>query len=281
MYSIDDLFEQNKELTVLPEIVTELNRLLDDPKSTIDAFANLIELDPALTAKLLAIANSPLYKFAYPVESINIAVSVIGLKQLRDLVLTTCVVNKFNQIPNEVFDLYEFWRHSVSVGFLAKEISMRVKQVDPDQMFVCGILHDIGKLVMAVNAPEKVLQVRKQVATSIAPREQIELAVFGFGHAKVSAELVKRWNLPDSFYTPIAGHHRHVLEDDYRHQSAILYLSDQLAHEYEGHIHKMDNLNYTIFDYLGLEQTIALKLGEYLENNLDSILNIFSVKKAA
>ena len=164
--NIELLINEITKLISLPDIYYRLEALIERPDSTLEDFSRLLSTDPDLCARLLSLANSAFYCFPSSIESIDKAVQIIGIRQIRELVLATSIAQAFNQIPPGTVNMREFWEHSVAVGVLAKCIGQHRRLPQPERYYVSGLLHDIGRLVFYVKLPglmHDLLQQREQL----------------------------------------------------------------------------------------------------------------------
>lgn len=199
--NIAELVKQAESVFVLPESVTRLKSCIDDETSSIDDVAEIITFDPTLTSQLLKIANSALYNFTSPIETVTKAVQVIGTRATYDLALSYGVTHTFKAVDSEIIDLDRFWEQSVSCALLAKHIAQKKRLRESERFFVSGLLHNIGELAMVKVSPETARRCMNtdKDTSSIYLQKQ----VLGFTYCDFSAELIKFWGLPSSIYRPI------------------------------------------------------------------------------
>lgn len=231
--SAEELISAMGQLPSLPEIVHRLNRSLQDPRSNFNDFANIIAEDSALSAHLLKVANSALYQFPEKIDTISRAVTLIGTKQLRELVIASSVTHLFNGLPNDLVDMEQFWRHSIGCGIAAKVIAGYCRLGNTERYYLLGLLHDIGRLVLYGGYSALAIEAFRIGAEESLPLYQAEARVLGFDHSAISAALLKSWKLPVSMRDPVAHHHdpsqaRYHMEDAY-----IVHLADAIAHAME------------------------------------------------
>ncbi len=143
------------EIASPPGVFFKLKEILDDPDGTFDDISQIISYDPPLAARLLKIVNSPMYNMSSQVETISHALGIIGSHQLSDLALVTKVFSRFDNIEQNFFDIKEFWRHSLGCGFAAQLLAEHIKHENPARLYLAGMLHDIGQLVMFKEEPEQ------------------------------------------------------------------------------------------------------------------------------
>ncbi|MCM8535796.1 MAG: HDOD domain-containing protein [Lentisphaeraceae bacterium] len=194
----EDLIEKCPDLASLPDVYHKLNEAINSPSCTTGIISRIVSHDPSLTLKILKIVNSAFYGFPHEIEDIPQAIVIIGLQQLNDLVLAHSIINLFENKKTAPFSLEEFWKFSIASGLEAKILSSYSKQKSNDRIFVGGLLHNIGKLLMATAEPdlyEVCCQVSRDHNLSCF---DAETKVFGFSHMDVNRVLMKSWNIPQS-----------------------------------------------------------------------------------
>lgn len=193
-----DLVLTLRDLPSPPEAYYALNRLLDQPRWDAREAASIIEREPALTARVLRVANSPYYCLTRRVADVGQALMSIGSRELRNLVLVTTVLKTFSQIPSQVLSHRQFWLRAMRVGINARLLAahgpLRPQQ---GELFIAGLLHDIGSLLICLKLPEQARQAllfRPEGPAGTA--FSIEREVLGSEEAAVGRELLRQWRLP-------------------------------------------------------------------------------------
>lgn len=222
-----ELAQASSELFSLPDIYLKLFRMINDESSTADQMAELISLDAGLSARLLKIANSPLYNFPAQIETISRAITLIGSNELTNLVLATSVASSFADIDPNLIDMDSFWRHNVDTGLVARHLGKKANVREVERLFILGLLHNVGKLVVLTGAPEAVSQVLEVVVES-TPWAQ-EQAVLGFTFAECGAELLKLWQLPDALVDAVRAQHEPQTAQIDPQGAAILHIASCAA----------------------------------------------------
>lgn len=278
--NLQDIVEQARTLFVLPDSVIRLKACMDDEASSIDDIADIISFDPSLATQVLRVANSALYQFPNKIDTISKAVKVVGTRATYDLALAYAVSNVFSEIDGKVIDLDKFWEQSVSCALLAKYFAEQRNEREPERLFVAGLLHNIGELILVALAPDKARRIQDYNAR-VSPAE-LQLGVLGFTVNTLSAAIIKQWGIPASIYRPIMAIHNTDdqfvgLQSD-SVDNNILQLSYVLA---------LDNINadiYPSYNHLKPHLHEHLKLErDDLENALDitnlqciSVISIFN-----
>lgn len=182
------------DVFVLPEAVTKIKQLIDDEATSMDDIAEVINFDPAIMSQVLKISNSALYKFPNTITTVSKAIQVIGTQSIYDLVLAYGVANAVKDIDPDVIDLDKFWEQGVSCALLCKYLAEEVGLKEPEKLFVCGLLYNLGELVMVQINPE----LAKQCA-DISGKEtplQLQQKHLGFAYTDISSELLRLWGIP-------------------------------------------------------------------------------------
>ncbi|MDR2876740.1 MAG: HDOD domain-containing protein [Chromatiales bacterium] len=282
--SVDDLIKGSLRLISPPQILLKLNRILDDPRCSAAMLARIVATDPGLTARLLRLANSPFYGFPSRIDSIERALTVIGMNALRNLVLATSVPETFGRLP--LGPMEDFWHHSVYCGLLSRALAEHCRLSDPETLFVAGLLHDVGQLIMFAKLPEMAREAYARADDAGLPLDALERAIIGIDHAQVGGELLRRWNLPMSLWEPVACHHRPLEASQTRIAAAIIHVADILAHELplisgeeeaaliELHAHLMEQIPSALLDPLRLDLACLGRLRGELSRQEDNLVDI-------
>ncbi len=230
--TVQDIVQQNINLVSLPDVALELNTLIDDPHSTAQDITDVIVMDAALTARLLQIVNSPFYSFPQQIDTITMAIAVVGTAQLRDLAMATLVIRKFNHIPQNLLSLETFWCHNIACATAARTIVTELGIQQSERVFVAGLLHDIGKLMMYLAEPDLSSRVLQQLKSNTElDVNELEKATFGYDHAELGAALLKEWGLPDSLVEPVRYHHIPSQAQNFITESSLLHLANVVANQ--------------------------------------------------
>lgn len=250
-----DLVHENLELISLPEIVTRINGMIEDPECTAVDIAEVIAEDAALTARLLKLVNSPFYNFPSQVDTISMAITIVGTRQLRDLAMAAAITGRFRRIPEGLPGPDAFWHHNLACATAAREIARACRLRQQEQLFVAGLLHDIGKLVMYLTAPERAREALRLARQPGAEAASVEPRVFGFDHAELGAELLRLWRLPEPLVQPVRWHHAPREADAFRQEAAVLHLAEAIANTVAPPLSPDDDrpIDLEVWSLLGLD----------------------------
>ncbi len=221
------------KLASLPEVCVRVNEMVDDPRFSAPQIAEVISRDTALSAQLLRIANSAFFNFPARIDTVTRAIMVIGERELRYLVLAMSAVRSFVDVPATVINMASFWRHSVYTAVLARLIARRCNVLHAERLFVAGLLHDVGLLVLLTREPAWVARALEAAEGSDEPLYHHERALLGTDHAGGGAVLLGSGNLPLVWGGVGARHHdpSRALENPL--DATIVHLADITAHRAE------------------------------------------------
>jgi len=258
---IQDLLDDVEHLISLPAAYVRINELIEDPTSTADEIGHIITQDVALTARLLRVANSPLYGFSTQVDTVSRAVTMLGTQQVRDLALATSASKTFEGIPNELVSMESFWEHSILCALSARTLAMECLKRQREAVFVAGLLHDIGQLVLYHLLPDlsrKTLEACLDGPSELESQEA-EREIIGFDHAEVGGELAHRWSLPTNLQECIAYHHDPAQAKQNRVETAIVHIANSIAVLSELDTLDLDNaprIHDIAWELTGLDQDV-------------------------
>jgi len=224
-----DLINGSTRTSSLPEIFIMINEVVNDPTSSFSDIAQVVNLDTALSARLLKIVNSAFYSFPSNIETVTHAIAVIGTEQLHSLVLATTIIANFKGIPDKMLNMNLFWRHSLGVAIIARNLAIHCRETNPERFYLAGILHDIGRLIILENLPDEAKEIIRRQNEVGGTMWQIEREVLGFDHGEVGAALSHSWNLPLSLEEIIGNHHNPSRSKRYPLETTIIHLADIIA----------------------------------------------------
>ncbi len=167
---------------------------MDDPESTPGNFAEVVGIDPNLSATVLKIVNSPVYGFSGKIDNISKAIHILGIDKLHDVVLTASLMAL--NYPNEILPLITFWRHSLFSDVLSRLLAEQLRFEESENFFIIGLLHQIGHLVMYSHYPEQSKQAILRAQQEHQSIDIAEQALMGFHYDHVGAKLMAQWRLP-------------------------------------------------------------------------------------
>jgi putative nucleotidyltransferase with HDIG domain len=205
--------------------------MLSDPEVDIQAVTNVIGKDQSLVTKLIKISNSALFGGLQRVDSLHQALARLGAKTTRSLVLSASMQTYFfNNNPGMRTWGQLLWQHSVECGAAAKRIATATGFKDPEQAFVGGVLHDIGKLVLLLVNADAFRQVQNLKKRESLHDHDAERRVINTDHTEIGEQLMEKWNMPVSARACVKFHHQVDKAGDDRQLAAIIAYADHLSH---------------------------------------------------
>ncbi|MEN8260362.1 MAG: HDOD domain-containing protein [Pseudomonadota bacterium] len=228
--SIDDLLAGDLKLASPPEIFIAIDSILNDKTKTTRDAGMVIEHDPGLAARLLKIVNSALYGLPARIVSIPHAVTMLGARELRYLVMATVVIERFSAFPGGLLSMREFWSHSVRGALFAKAMASReAPDLDVDAIFACALLHEIGRLVFYLKIPDLARQAALLAAAQGGDECLQQKQILGFDHYQTGAELVRRWNFPEIIAATMEHHQDPGRAKEYERETTIVAIASRLS----------------------------------------------------
>lgn len=230
---LSSFIQRTGKLPSLPSLYEELVRAVQNPDSSIDDISAVLRTDPSLVSRLLRLANSAFYGFSTEISTLGEAVQTIGLREIQDLVLATSVIQAFDRIPARFVDTISFWKHSIACGVASALLAEHCNEAVPERFFVGGLLHDIGRLILFLNAPEASRQILERCEREHQVSYVVEREILGFDHAMIGAHIVAYWRLPVSLRDMVECHHAPSQASRGGHDSFLVHYADFIASSLE------------------------------------------------
>ena len=252
---LNELPEIHQDLPVSPQLFQALFSLTSDQSSSsLVDIAKVIEKDQGLTVRILTIANSAYYGLQSQIGSVHRAVMILGLQEVRKLVLLLNIRSLEQRLDSNLFDVSTHWRHQVDVAHAAKIMAGLAPGADPEELFTIGLLHDLGKMIIALYRSDDWKAILELRSTKNIPLFMAEDAYWGLDHALIGAMTLKSWFLPASLTEPINWHHAPELAKDFGVQARMIRLADMLVHqELDQHAHDRSETNLPAKDIRDLQ----------------------------
>ena len=221
------------KVAALPAVTVKFSEAIKNPSTSNQDLENIVSEDSALAAKVLMISNSALFNFPSKINTISKAVTIIGHKQLSEIILSCSIVAMFKDIPQNVIDMDRFWRHSIAVATTARILAASRREQNIEKFFTAGLLHDIGKLIIFVEAPKYALEVITKCAETNELMHKVEKSVLGFDHAKLGSMLLKKWKLPEEIVSSVHYHHMPSVYSGDIIGPSMIHIADIISHSLE------------------------------------------------
>ncbi|WP_018140084.1 HDOD domain-containing protein [Thioalkalivibrio sp. ALJ7] len=227
--TVDEFLDQDDALCSFSGSYNTIFTRLNDPTANVAGITEAVELDPTIAAKTLRMANSSLYGFPEPIDTLHRAVSIIGMQQMRQIVMSTIVIQHFRGLPVIGVDMESFWRHSIAVGVLSRSIARFRREANIERLYLYGIMHDLGRLLLFIR-----LGTRTEDLINIRERDQCllfeaERELLGFDHAAIGSALLEHWGMGPAHVEVTRYHHAPADARTFPVETAIVHVADSIA----------------------------------------------------
>jgi len=202
-----ELLAKLQDIPTLPIVAMKVNELINDPNSSGADIAAVMKKDQVLTAKVLRLVNSSYYAIPGGVADVQRALAFLGFNTVAQLVLSLSVYSVFGQGENPDFPMLEFWKHALATGICAESLAKRLKIAKPEEAFTCGLLHDVGKLVLHQIDPARMTAIVRETKKTKRSFVEVEREWDLPGHSFMGEVIASKWGLPQVIRLAIRYHH--------------------------------------------------------------------------
>ena len=275
MHSARHLVAQVTSLPSLPAIYFRVRSVIEHPDSSAGDVAREISCDPALTTRLLRLANSSFYGVCGRVESVADALSILGLDQIHHLVLATSVTMAFAGVSPPLMNMQKFWRASLYRALVARWMARRSRALGGERAFVEGLLGDIGHLVLYLQMPDAAESALQESLAGGRALHEVECELIGCDYAEVGAELVSAWNLAPSVEAAIRFHPRPLLCSDWTAEAAVLHVATAFAEAAlrpEASANWFEEIDASVRECAGIGADDLLEIRQQADGELETLV---------
>ena len=227
--NLQQLVGKIENVPTLPQVVARVMAATQDPKTSAEDVNRIILTDQALTAKILKLVNSAFYGFPRRIGTVTEAVVILGFGTIRNLAVTASVFHSFGMKGMGTFNREAFWTHCAAVGTICRIVARKVHMPNQEDVFIAGLLHDLGKVVLDHYFHKEFTQALKQVGEDQCSLYEAEQKVFGVSHAEVGKWLAEHWNMPDFLVWSIGYHHEPQKVPGDSPVVALVHIADAVA----------------------------------------------------
>ncbi len=221
---------RNENLPVLPQVARFMLERTNDPNLSAREIEKVVEKDPAIAAKVIKAASSAQFG-GNSLTSIGAAITILGLQQLKQIVMSASFQAMLsNGQPAGEFNPMEYWRHSIAVGAGAKIMGRLKGLKNVEELYMAGMLHDVGMLVMVRFLPAKFDLILAQAISENRPIHEVEQEILGWDHTQVGDLLAQKWGLSPVIRAAIRFHHQPLFDEDQPTTTAMIAVANDLSH---------------------------------------------------
>jgi putative nucleotidyltransferase with HDIG domain len=257
-------------LPSLPDVLATVNSLLDDPGTSLKKIAGVLSTDEGLASRVLRLVNSAYYGLPRMVSTIPLATTILGAKAIKSHVVNIAYADLMGQLGGRHEQYNLLWRHGLRTATWARAIAGDLHDVDPEEAFTAGLIHDIGKAICLRLRGESYAKIIEEAYRSGRPLVGVEEEVVGFNHSQIGGWAASRWSLPESLVNAIGWHHNpSVLKgrsEDIHNFVVVIHIADIAARAVGA-----TSLDFTPFMLVELCPTVLRDLGSEYVADLESI----------
>ncbi len=254
------------KLAAVPEFLLDVINVLERPNSSINEAANVINKDQSIVTRILSIANSPFYGLYRKVSSIEQALLIIGMNEVKNIVTTLTILETFKNKSDKYLDQKEFWEHSYLVGNISKKLFMDFGFGRGSDAFIAGFLHDLGISITHKYFHDTFIKIYNEVMANSLNYFDVESIIMGMNHQEIGLHLIDKWNFPIELCQAVLFHHRPSKIKGENKLAAIVHLGDYLVSSVNDDKYFWD-MNYS----LDLEGLSCL--------GIENIKNVYEIKE--
>ncbi len=273
-----EILTQIERLPSLPTVIFEVMKTANNPKSSAIDFDEILKKDQILTARVLKLVNSSFFARQRKITTISESVVVLGFNTLKSIVTAASAARVLGKkMEGYGYGEYGLWKHSFAVALTSKILAtaLKVDRLVVEEIFIAGLLHDIGKLVLDPIVRERIAALKEEVVLKKRPRIEAERAALGFDHAEIGVKVAKKWNLPEHVEEAIGAHHAIENAREHGKIAAIVALADNLMNAAGVGLLPGRTLEETVppmaLDILSIQSGDVAGLKEQVEPEMDNI----------
>ncbi len=276
---LSNLIKNEVKFPTLPAIASEILQAVSKDDAALIELSSIISLAPALSVKILRVANSSLFGCNQEVTDIKRAVSILGTNTAKSIALSFVITANLSKQQDVAYSLDQFWRHSVTAAVAAELLSQKLQRDIPD-IFLVALLQDLGALMILLTKGREYKEVLDELSDNPTDLCHQEHEQYGFDHQQVASLLFYHWNFPENLFTPVLYHHHpdHAPEE-FKGKVEVLFWADQLAEIYTGKkvAEKARQVQSALMAAYGMNEAESLELLDEVAEKSREIITLFDI----
>ena len=276
----EEVVRQIHDLPTLPEVVLRVTEMVNNPMTSANDLGNVIALDQVQTARFLKLVNSAYYGYPKEINKITTAIVILGFNSIKQLLLSTAVFDLFGSNPNHSGHRVALMHHTIGTAIASRTIGRHLGYPELEELFLAGLLHDIGKVVMDQYFHKEFMAIIKKTSEEDITFLTAEQSLLDFDHTMVGQLLAKHWKLPSKLETIIANHHHPALSGSFGQETAMVHLADILTRAKQigsGGDRVMPDLEPWSWETLGLNSEMLEQILLQIEKEYPQVISIFEL----
>jgi putative nucleotidyltransferase with HDIG domain len=219
------------EIDSLPEVTTRIVEIVEDPNATARDMHDVVRSDPALAAKILKVVNSAFYGLPSQIASLERAITMLGLSAVKNIALAASLARMFRaEAVSDQFAARDLWQHCVAVGVCARELGAATEWAQRDEVFVAGLVHDLGLIIVQQLFPDKLRVVSEECVNQPQDFRKAEQTYIGADHQAFGLAIAQRWKFPPHLCWAIGAHHQpESIADPHQRFVSLIYIADTIC----------------------------------------------------
>ena len=226
---VGELVKRTRKLISLPDIYFKIEQMIANGQYSNRDFGKVIAQDPGLTGRLLKIVNSALFNFGGRIDTVSRAITLVGHNELKMLVLATSSSNIFKTFATDLIDVVKLWQYSLLTGIVARLLASKCHVLHPERLFIAGLLHDVGHLIIFTELPKQAEIIIQRSAQEPGNSIEIEKSILGFDYTDVNFQLARDWRFPESLQVALKCHLKPELAPSFKLEAAIVHIAKEIA----------------------------------------------------
>ncbi|MES9832503.1 MAG: HDOD domain-containing protein [Candidatus Thiodiazotropha sp. DIVDIV] len=272
-------------LITLPDVYIRLKNIIESPEYRLEDVADTIRSDPALTARILRLINSPYFGLSSKIETVFRAVSLLGTQQIHDLTLATCIPESLSKHAISELDIHQFWKRSVYCGLVAQGFARHLGLIDSERLFISGLLFDLGHLILYQSIPTETQAALQLSQQRCEPLVDAERESIGLDYARVGATLMRQWSFPTCLVETTEFHPEPVRAKHHPTETAMVHVASLVAEEFMGNGKFGEGVltpHPVALERSELSVDLSISIAELVKIEFDAVLNtIYPLSKAS